>query len=148
MLVSSRSITATGYHCLDPVERARVGGLAAGRRLHHRDAVGGDADERIRGGRVRHWRLVRGDGRAARGGDGRSAQGAHDRHTRAARTAETRRLAVAPRAAVRDASVAGRDDVIIVERPTTRAARDGGVSVRATSGGRFAGAGLGRRARR
>jgi hypothetical protein len=67
---------------------------------------------------------------------------------RAARTAETRRLAVAPRAAVRDASVAGRDDVNIVERPTTRAARDGGVSVRATSGGRFTGAGLAGRARR
>mmetsp|Transcript_14333 Transcript_14333/g.61462 ORF Transcript_14333/g.61462 Transcript_14333/m.61462 type:complete len:742 (-) Transcript_14333:2264-4489(-) len=42
-----------GVPLLGPVERARVGGLAARRRLHHRDAVGGDADERIRGGRVR-----------------------------------------------------------------------------------------------
>jgi hypothetical protein len=77
-----------------------------------------------------------------------AARRARTKGTRAARTAETRRLAVAPRAAVRDASVAGRDDVIIVERPTTRAARDGGVSVRATSGGRFTGAGLAGRARR
>jgi hypothetical protein len=35
---------------------------------------------------------------------------------RAARTAETRRLDAVPRAAVRDASVAGRDDVIIIVR--------------------------------
>ena len=123
LLVSSRSITATGYHCLVQlnVPASGVSPRAAASTIGMRSGVmpisGFAVDASAASSSAA---MVEPPAEATV-----AVRRACTADPRAARTTETRRLAAGPSAALRVASVAGRDDVIIFELPTTRACRAG-----------------------